>query len=63
MCRGKSYAKRSNSYGGYYQMICKKCNNEMNEKFARPKDMPDTKFWFECGKCNWYVEFELGELN
>jgi len=44
-------------------MICKKCDNEMNEKFARPKDLPDTKFWFECNKCNWYIEFELGELN
>ena len=44
-------------------MICKKCDNDMNEKFARPKDLSDTKFLFECNKCNCCIEFELGELN
>ncbi len=40
-------------------MMCKNCDNEMHEKFARPKDLAANLIWLECDKCDVWVEDEV----
>lgn len=44
-------------------MMCMKCNNELTEKYARPKDLDDNKLWMECDTCDTWIEVIFGELN